>query len=96
LSAATLAAIALASGGLLGTSFFGGLWYTVRHGLTAEYPAAWFAGSLVLRLGLILAGCYLLAPYGWRGLMLCLVGFLIARSAVTRCTRPAPRTRRAT
>ncbi len=32
---------ALAAGMLLGALFFGGLWWTVRRGLTAGNPALW-------------------------------------------------------
>ena len=37
-------------GGLLGTMFFGGLWWTVRTGVSSQRPALWFLGSLVLRM----------------------------------------------
>ncbi len=84
-----LALAAFATGGLLGAVFFAGLWWTVKKGLATKNPALWFAGSLVLRMGLILAGFYLISTDGWQGLTLCVLGFLTSRAVVMRCT-PAP------
>ena len=49
---------ALAAGVLLGAFFFGGLWWTVRKGVSSERPALWFFGSLLLRMSITLAGFY--------------------------------------
>ncbi len=49
------------AGLLLGATFFGGLWWTVRKGLTAKQPALWFLGSTLLRMGIALVGFYLSA-----------------------------------
>jgi F1F0 ATPase subunit 2 len=84
-----LAIGALLFGGLLGTIFFAGLWWTIRSALARANPAPWFAGSLLLRMSLILVGFYAVATAGWQPLVLSLIGFLGARIAVTRCTRPA-------
>ena len=35
-------------GALLGSIFFGGLWWTVRQGVCPK-PVLWFLGSLLLR-----------------------------------------------
>ena len=43
-------ALALVAGVLLGAFFFGGLWWTVRKGVSSERPALWFFGSLLLRM----------------------------------------------
>ncbi len=75
--------LAGAAGVLLGTLFFGGLWWTVRKGLTSERPARWFFGSMVLRTGLSLAGFYFVAGGQWQRLLLCLLGFVVARHIVT-------------
>jgi uncharacterized membrane protein len=40
-------------------------------------------------MSLILVGFYVIAAEGWQALALCLLGFLSARVAVTRFTRPA-------
>jgi F1F0 ATPase subunit 2 len=75
-------ALALAAGVLLGSFFFGGLWWTVQKGVTSERPALWFLGSLLARTSLILAGFYLVSQGHWSRLAMCLVGFLIARLIV--------------
>jgi F1F0 ATPase subunit 2 len=75
---------ALLAGALLGAIFFGGLWWTVRRGLSSETPALWFLGSLVLRTGLTLAGFYVVSQGHWSRLGACALGFLIARVIVVR------------
>lgn len=75
------------AGVLLGTLFFGGLWWTVRKGITCKRPARLFFGSLLLRTGLSLAGFYFVADGQWQRLLLCLLGFVVARHVVTRVTR---------
>jgi len=79
---------ALIAGVLLGTLFFGGLWWTVRQGVSATRPALWFLGSLLLRTGIVLAGFYVVAGGHWERLLLCLLGFVIAHFIVTRLTGP--------
>jgi len=71
----------------LGAMFFGGLWWGLRRALVSERPALWFFGSLVLRTSAALAGFYLVAGGHWQRLVVCLVGFIAARGAVTRLTR---------
>ena len=39
--------LALVAGVLLGAIFFGGLWWTVRKGVSSKQPALWFFGSLL-------------------------------------------------
>ena len=75
------------AGVVLGTVFFGGLWWTVRAGLASKQPALWFAGSLLLRMGITLAGFYFVAGSDWKRLLCCLLGFVLARLAVTLFTR---------
>jgi len=81
-------AFALAAGILLGAMFYGGLWWTVRRGVSSKRVALWFLGSLLLRIGVALAGFYFVAGGNWERLLLCLLGFVMARVAVTRLTRP--------
>lgn len=88
------------TGLLLGAIFFGGLWWTVRKGLSSKQPAFWFLGSVLLRMGIVLAGFYLVGREDWKRLLACLLGFVIARFVVTWLTRvpvedrntPAPET----
>ena len=81
-------AFALAAGVLLGAMFYGGLWWTVRRVVSSKRVALWFLGSLLLRIGVALAGFYFVAGGNWERLLLCLLGFVMARVAVTRLTRP--------
>jgi F1F0 ATPase subunit 2 len=81
--------LACAVGGVLGMIFFGGLWWTVRKGLSSQRPALWFFGSLLLRMGIVLAGLYFVGGGRWERLVLCLVGFVMARLVVTWLTRPS-------
>ena len=72
---------------VMGAMFFGGLWLTVRLGVTSRFAPLWFLLSLLVRLGVALAA------FVWVGrdepvrLMAALVGFIVARSAVLRVTR---------
>lgn len=81
-------AYAFAAGVLLGAMFYGGLWWTVRRAVSSNRVALWFLGSLLLRMGLALAGLYFIAGGHWQRLLLCLLGFVLARLAVTWLTRP--------
>lgn len=85
-------ALALLAGGALGALFFGGLWWTVLRGASSATPARWFFGSMLLRMGLTLGGFYVIAGGQVDRLLLCLLGFVIARMIVTRLAKP--RTRR--
>ena len=79
--------VALLAGIFLGALFFGGLWWTVRKGLSARHPAWWFFASTLLRVSGAVAGFYFVSHGDWRRWVVCLLGFLIARAAVTRLTR---------
>jgi F1F0 ATPase subunit 2 len=87
--------LALAAGVVLGAMFFGGLWWTVQRVVSAKRPALWVLASLLLRTSLALAGFFVIARGHWERLLLCLVGFVIARLVVTWLTRspgePQPR-----
>jgi F1F0 ATPase subunit 2 len=75
------------AGGLLGAIFFGGLWWTVRKGVSSPRPALWFFGSLMLRMSIVLAGFYFVGRGHWERLVACLLGFIIARFIGMRLTR---------
>jgi len=81
--------LALVTGVVLGAMFFGGLWWTVRKGVSSKQPAFWFFGSLLLRTSIALAGFYFIARGHWERLLVCLLGFVIARLIVTQLTRAA-------
>ena len=74
----------------IGAIFFGGLWWTVRRGVSSRHPALLFLGSMLLRMGIALAGFYLVSGRDWERLVVCLLGFIVARLVVTRWTRLHP------
>ncbi len=80
--------LAWTAGGGLGAIFYGGLWWTIRKGVSSAKPARWFLGSLLLRMSIALAGFYFVTGGQWERLMLCLLGFFMARVAVTGLTGP--------
>jgi F1F0 ATPase subunit 2 len=77
----------LLAGAMLGGLFFIGLWWTVRKGLASNRPALWFLGSTLLRTGFALVGFFFISAGDWRRLLICLLGFFLARVLVTRFTR---------
>jgi F1F0 ATPase subunit 2 len=79
----------LAAGLLLGAIFYGGLWWTVRKGISSKQPALWFFASMLLRMSIALAGSYFVGHGHWERLVLCLLGFVLARLVVTWLTRPS-------
>ncbi len=83
-------ALALLAGALLGAFFFGGLWWTVQKGVTSEWPALWFFGSLLLRTSVVLAGFYFVSQDHWSRFVACLIGFFIARIIVVKRLTRAP------
>lgn len=86
--------LAWMAGGVLGALFFGGLWWTVRRALSAKQPALWVIGSLLLRTSVALAGFYVVSGRHLDRLLLCLLGFVMARLLVTRLTRSSGETDR--
>ena len=68
----------------LGYFYHAGLWWTVQRGLTSENPALWFAGSFLLRSGLLMLGFGLLTQGDWRRAGLALLGFQLARIGAVR------------
>lgn len=80
-------AFALVAGVLLGSLFFGGLWWTVRQGVSSRRPALWFFGSMLLRTCIVVLGFYFILGDDWKRLLAGLIGFIVARLIVTRLTR---------
>jgi F1F0 ATPase subunit 2 len=75
------------AGVALGAIFFGGLWWTVRKGVSSQIPGLLFAGSLLVRTSFTVAGFYYVSHGDWLKLLACLLGFITARLFVTRLTR---------
>ncbi len=83
-----LLTLAAAAGVILGAIFFGGLWWTVRKAVSSPRPALWLLGSGLLRMSVALAGFYFVGRGHWERLLVCLLGFIVARFIVARLTRP--------
>jgi len=73
-----------------GTVYFMGLWWTVNRLKISRRPAVLTLGSFALRAVLVLAVFYLVAQGHWARFLGCMVGFLAARTAITRRLRPEP------
>jgi len=84
-----LLALTFAAGMLLGAFFFGGLWWTVRKGVSVERPALFFLGSLLLRTSITVAGIYVVGDGNWRRLLATLLGFVIVRFIAMRLACPS-------
>ena len=88
MNSALVLTLAWLAGGALGTLFFGGLWWTINKVVSAKNPAVWFFVSLLLRMSIVLAGFYFVSGGQWQRLLLCLLGFIMARVVLTRLLRP--------
>ena len=80
--------VALAAGAGLGVVFFGGLWWTIRKGVSAQRSGLWYMTSMLLRTSIVLTGFFFVAAGNWQRLLLCLTGFVMARLMVLHVTRP--------
>ena len=83
--------LAVLAGAGLGAIYFGGLWWTVRRASTFRRPAVSMLASVLVRMSMALGGFYLVAGDSWQRLLLCLLGFLVGRAAVSRQVRAATR-----
>ena len=72
---------------LLGLFFFGGLWWTTKKGLLSKTPALWFLTSLFVRIGIVIIVFYYLSRGHWERALICLIGFIIARTIIMRITQ---------
>ena len=77
-------ALATLAGGVLGVVFFGGLWWSLRKGLSSTQPARWFVVSRLLRTSVVLIGFYVVGSGQSERLLMCLLGFVAARVIVTK------------
>ena len=72
---------------LLGAIFFGGLWWTLKKGLSSDQPGLWFFSSFVMRTSIALTGFYLIGHGYWQKLLVCLLGFIVGRLIVNQVIR---------
>jgi F1F0 ATPase subunit 2 len=75
------------AGIVLGIFFFGGLWWTTRRALHSKHPALWFIGSLFVRVSITMAGFYYVTNQKFEFIMVCLLGFILARALITKYTQ---------
>jgi F1F0 ATPase subunit 2 len=85
-------AFALIAGIMFGAIFFGGLWWTVRKGVSSKHPAFWFFSSLLSRTCIVVLGFYFILGDSWQRLLAGLLGFIVARLIVMRLTREVEQT----
>lgn len=78
---------ALGTGFMLGALFFGGLWWTVRQGISSGQVVLLFLGSMLVRTCIVLFGFHFIFGNDWKRILTGLFGFIIARLMVTRLTR---------
>lgn len=80
--------LTLLAGMGLGVFFFGGLWWTVHRAVVSPRPGLWFLVSMVVRTSIVLLGFYFIAAGHLARLVLCLLGFVVARLIVTKISEP--------
>ena len=74
-------ALAASAGAIFGAFFFGGLWWTVKKGVSSEKPAQLFLASLFIRTAVVLGGFYLALQSGTYRFIACIAGFITAHLA---------------
>jgi F1F0 ATPase subunit 2 len=70
-----------------GKVFFGGLWWTIRSGVSSQGAGLWFAVSFLLRTAIAVGGLYFISSGDWRRMLVALCGIIVARVGVVRLTR---------
>jgi F1F0 ATPase subunit 2 len=71
----------------LGVLFFGGLWFTVKKAMTAKIPAVWIFASFFFRISITLIGFYFVSSGNWKRFLVCVAGFIVARTFVIHFTK---------
>jgi F1F0 ATPase subunit 2 len=83
--------VAIITGLGLGMIFFYGLWRTVGKIINSNASGLWLFGSMISRISITMLGFYLIAFLHSDGklerLILCLIGFLIARYVMTKIVK---------
>ncbi len=78
--------LAFLEGAILGVFFFVGLLWTVRRLSSSKMLGLLFLGSLLLRFSVVIVGFYFILDDDWLHLVAGLIGFVNARSMITRLT----------
>jgi F1F0 ATPase subunit 2 len=63
----------------MGSLFIFALWFSVQKGVLSPHPVRWFLGGVLLRTSVTLSAFYLIANGDWQRLVVCLLGFVVAR-----------------
>jgi F1F0 ATPase subunit 2 len=75
-------------GGLaLGMLFFGGLWLTTKKVITSKMPGILFSASFLIRAAITITGFYYISLGHWQRLLVCVLGYIVARFAVMHLTK---------
>lgn len=82
----------LAAGLASGFLFYGGLWLTVKKGMSMKRPQLLFAVSFLLRSAIVIITFYFAGGGQWQRLLICGAGLLVARIIVTYAAREKRRT----
>lgn len=84
----------LLGGIALGFFFYAGLWFTVREISTARHPVLLMLGSFWIRALVVVSGFLFLMNGRWDFALICLVGFMLGKVAVSKSLQaPAARTK---
>jgi F1F0 ATPase subunit 2 len=75
--------ITMMSGSVLGVFYFGGLWFTLKHLPGSQQPALLALSGFLVRSLVCLFVFYLISSNGWEGTVSSLVGFTLAKLAMT-------------
>lgn len=81
------------AGALLGGLYFGGLWLTIERVQRSKRPGFLLFISFLIRLGLVMAGFYLVAGGDLGRLVACLAAFLVTRWLFIKWLQPGPKNR---
>jgi F1F0 ATPase subunit 2 len=79
--------LAASAGVVIGIFFFGGLWWTVWHGLRSKRPGLLFGASFLVRVGFTLTAFYAIGCGHADRLIASLFGFVASRFVVGRFLR---------
>ena len=83
----TALVISFISGLIAGFFFYGGLWLTVKKGVTMKRPALLFGTSFLIRSAIVIMTFYYAGAGQWQRLLICAAGLLVARVIVTYATK---------
>jgi len=80
--------IALLAGVMLGTFYFGSLWWVVQRVADAPRPEMLLLVSFFARTAITVGGFFLVAQGRWERIAAGMIGFLVARTALVQLLKP--------